>query len=226
MCEVYHEPTQSKTSQKMIEKAPNEKKNDVYPIKSVVVVISEFSPEEIIIGSGTIISSDGHILTNYHVVDLKKSRQVHHYVAINLEHPEQAPDTIYECSLVRFNDRYDLALLKIIDYSACKMLTPLKLGDSNRLNLGDEIVILGFPTAGASTITLTKGSISGWLNDGDIQNGWIKTDAEVGRGNSGGAAVNKYGELIGVPTSVSIEGLGKIGVIRPINIVKRILSID
>jgi putative serine protease PepD len=92
------------------------------------------------------------------------------------------------------------------------------------MRIGDPIAILGFPGLGGDTPTFTRGTVSGFLPDNSIHQdfGWIKTDAEVNRGNSGGMAINANGELIGVPTmaAVDTEVTGKISEIRPINLAK------
>lgn len=74
---------------------------------------------------------------------------------------------------------------------------------------------------------MTKGIISGWIDDNHINKGWIKTDAEINPGNSGGMALNKQGQLIGIPTAgvYNKESVGKLGLIRPINLVKNAVEI-
>jgi serine protease Do len=93
--------------------------------------------------------------------------------------------------------------------------------------IGDELVAIGFPGLGGETVTLTRGTVSGFLTDeAGRSRGWIKTDAEINPGNSGGMAINDRGELIGVPTIV-VSGekvTGKIGVIRPINLARTIID--
>ncbi len=82
------------------------------------------------------------------------------------------------------------------------MLVPLALGDADGLELGDDLAILGYPGIGSSTITLTGGTVSGFLQERGVtyQRAWIKTDAAISGGNSGGTAVDETGKLVAVPT--------------------------
>jgi len=88
--------------------------------------------------------------------------------------------------------------------------TAMPVGDSNLLLPGDPLFVVGYPGIAGSTITFTSGIMSGWLGE-DLEAGgkqWIKTDAKIARGNSGGAAFDENGYLIGVPTALlqSTEG--------------------
>ncbi|MCJ7433645.1 MAG: serine protease [Anaerolineales bacterium] len=95
----------------------------------------------------------------------------------------------------------------------------IPVGDSDELNTGDPITIIGFPGVGGYTPTLTTGVVSGFLAD----EGLIKTDAEISAGNSGGMAINQKGELIGVPT-LKTTGTDYLGYIRPINLARDIIK--
>jgi hypothetical protein len=104
---------------------------------------------------------------------------------------------------------YDLAVLKIEQYPdetpvADGTTFPyVEVGDSNRLIPGDGLTIVGYPGISGATITFTFGLMSGWLGE-DFESGgkqWIKTDAKIAHGNSGGAAFDATGTLIGVPTA-------------------------
>jgi len=101
-------------------------------------------------------------------------------------------------------------------------LNPIPIGSSKSVNLGDTIIIIGFPGLGGSSLTVTRGIHSGIAPPGTFQGDpgtFIKTDTEINRGNSGGTAINSAGELIGVPTAGRIdrEAPGKIGLVRPID---------
>ena len=93
----------------------------------------------------------------------------------------------------------------------------IQRGNSDKLNLGDDIFILGYPGIGGNTLTLTRGVVSGFTDD----NSYIKTDAEINSGNSGGIALNCKFEIIGITTAAATtvgQGLGgKLGLITPIN---------
>ncbi len=162
-------------------------------------------------GSGTIISSEGHILTNYHVTGDLESRQNFEWHAILMVQPnavDQPPEIAYWARYVNGDPTHDLAILKIEQLPdespvpAGTVFPALPVGDSNTLFPGDVITIIGYPGISGSTITFTGGLMSGWVGE-NFQSGgkqWIKTDAKISRGNSGGAAVNNRGELIGIPT--------------------------
>jgi serine protease Do len=163
-------------------------------------------------GSGTIISPDGYILTNFHVVGEPDQRTHYEWHAIFTTDPsftDQPPKFTYWARYVAGDPTYDLAVLKIEEYAD---QTPVPdgtifpyvpVGDSNRLIPGDGLTIVGYPGISGATITFTFGLMSGWLGE-DFESGgkqWIKTDAKIAHGNSGGAAFDASGTLIGVPTA-------------------------
>jgi len=170
-------------------------------------------------GSGTIISPDGYILTNFHVIGDEASREHYewHAVFVTLPSaPDQPPQLTYWARYVASDAAHDLALLKIIEYRdetpvpPTVRFTAMPVGDSNLLLPGDPLFVVGYPGIAGSTITFTSGIMSGWLGE-DLEAGgkqWIKTDAKIARGNSGGAAFDENGYLIGVPTALlqSTEG--------------------
>lgn len=163
-------------------------------------------------GSGTIISPEGYILTNYHVVGDLDSRQNldwHAILMVQDNAVDQAPETTYWARYINGDPTYDLAILKIAEYPdespvpEGTVFPALPVGDSNTLFPGDMITVIGYPGISGSTITFTRGIMSGWVGE-DFESGgkqWIKTDAKIAGGNSGGTAVNSRGELIGVPTA-------------------------
>lgn len=178
-------------------------------------------------GSGSVVDSRGYILTNYHVVEGESRLSI----AINMS-GQAVPIVAYVAEVVDWNSGLDLALLRIVadgngqQLRSSPSLTSVPIGNSDHVQLGDEIDILGFPDVGGDTLTLTKGTVAGFHEDGTGRvRGWIKTDAEIGPGNSGGMAINQTGELIAVPTWVSSEErtLGRIGVLRPINLARQLL---
>jgi S1-C subfamily serine protease len=184
-------------------------------------------------GSGSLLDSRGYVLTNFHVlgdVDTGKlyEKDERIRIGVNWENPALEPDTFYNCEIVKFDENYDLALLKAVSLSngdplpSDLVFPTIPIGDSDLLRIGDPIAILGYPGLGGNTPTFTRGTVSGFLADDNIDQarGWIKTDAEVNRGNSGGMAINVKGELIGVPTmaAVDTEVTGKISEIRPIKL--------
>ena len=163
-------------------------------------------------GSGTIISPDGHILTNYHVIGDLATRSHYEWHAIMVTDPsftDQPPQFAYWARYVASDPTHDLAILKIEEYAdetpvpAGTVFPAVAVGDSNAMLPGDPIVIVGYPSISGSTVTFTSGTMSGWVGE-DFDTGgkqWIKTDAKIAHGNSGGAAFDLQGNLVGVPTA-------------------------
>jgi hypothetical protein len=123
--------------------------------------------------------------------------------------PDQPPRLRYWARYVASDPTHDLAIIKIEQLAdespvpAGTTFTAMPVGNSNDLIPGDTITVVGYPGVSGSTITFTAGLMSGWLGE-DLEAGgkqWIKTDAKIARGNSGGAAFNQDGHLIGVPTA-------------------------
>jgi len=163
-------------------------------------------------GSGTIISPDGYILTNFHVIGDSDSRTYHQEHAVYMTRPgfvDQAPAHLFWATHVASDPTHDLALLKIHQNPDESPVDPslrfpsVAVGNSNDLLPGDGISIIGYPGISGQTITFTAGLMGGWVGEDLVSGGkqWIKTDAKISHGNSGGAAVNSRGELVGVPTA-------------------------
>ena len=163
-------------------------------------------------GSGIILSSDGYIVTCKHVVDSASTIKV----VLN-------DDTVYDATIVGSDTRNDLAVIKI-DATG---LTPVTLGDSDMLTVGEDAVAIGNPL-GELRGTATSGIISALGRDVTIENTdmtLIQTDAAISPGNSGGGLFNSSGCLIGIvnakASSSNSEGLG---FAIPVNDVKQIIS--
>ncbi len=155
-------------------------------------------------GSGFVISSDGYIITNYHVIDGAVEVQVSFY-----------DGTTYDATIIGGDEANDVALLKV-DVEGLQYVT---LGNSDILAVGDQVAAIGNPL-GSLTFTQTIGYISGVdrsINtDGTVMS-MIQTDAAINSGNSGGPLFDMYGNVIGVTTAkysgttnsgTSIEGIG------------------
>lgn len=163
-------------------------------------------------GSGTIISPDGYLVTNFHVIGDTDTREYFDFHSIWMTDPnftDQPPEMSFWARVIDIDPTHDLALLKIVQYPDESPIpdsltfTSVTVGDSNDLFPGDSITIVGYPGISGGTITFTAGLMSGWLGE-DFETGgkqWIKTDAKISHGNSGGAAFNSQGHLIGVPTA-------------------------
>ena len=156
-------------------------------------------------GSGFVITSDGYILTNYHVIDGVDDLRV-----------SFADGTTYDATLVGGEEANDIAVLKI-DASG---LQTVVVGNSDDMKVGQQVVAIGNPL-GELTFTLTAGYVSALdrnitMSDGNTIN-VMQTDAAINSGNSGGPLFNTYGECIGITnakysnngsTNASIEGIG------------------
>lgn len=166
-------------------------------------------------GSGVIISSDGYIITNNHVI--KGSRKLE----VTLNNKET-----YEAQVVGVDESTDIALLKI-DKSG---LPYLPFGDSDNLKVGEWVLAVGNPFNLTSTVT--AGIVSAKARDINILNNnkriesFIQTDAAVNPGNSGGALVNVRGNLIGINTAISSQTGSYIGYsfAVPSNIARKVIE--
>lgn len=143
-------------------------------------------------GSGFIITEDGYVVTNYHVVERALS------VSVIMSGGKE-----YEAKIIGFDSANDVAVLKI----EAENLPAVVLGSSDELAIGDMVVAIGNPL-GALTATLTVGYVSGKnrevTTDSTIIN-MIQTDAAINSGNSGGPLFNMYGEVVGI-TSAKYSG--------------------
>jgi len=208
----------------------------VRALNSSVRVIVPINSTTASTGSGSVISDKGHILTNFHVVsDENTGKLINQGTNVIIAVPPnegEAAQPKYKAKVVDFDPKFDLAILQIQSMADGKPLpanlglTPIPLGDSSKIQIGDPIIIIGFPGLGGSSLTVTRGIDSGIARFTDDPGSFIKTDTEINRGNSGGTAINTAGELIGIPTAgrIDTEASGKIGLVRPINEAKALID--
>ena len=153
-------------------------------------------------GSGFVLTQDGYILTNYHVVENADSIKVTTY----------SGDT-YDAAYIGGDQDYDIAVIKV-DVTG---LSPVTIGDSDKVNVGDNVIAIGNPL-GELTFSLSSGSVSSANRaitvDGTPFN-MIQVDCAINPGNSGGPLLNSYGEVIGIVSAkystysnTTVEGLG------------------
>lgn len=156
-------------------------------------------------GSGFVITEDGYILTNYHIIEDADSIQV-----------SFVDGTTYDATLVGGESENDIAVLKI-DATG---LTPVIIGDSDNVKVGEQVVAIGNPL-GELTFSMTSGIVSAkdrsiTMENGEVMN-MIQTDTAINSGNSGGPLFDMYGQVIGITSaklsgssssSATIEGLG------------------
>ncbi len=161
-------------------------------------------------GSGFIISPEGYVLTNYHVVADATE------VVVML-----SDDSEFEAEVTGSDREIDIALLKFDPKD--KPLVTAVLGDSGRLNVGEWVMAIGNPLRLQHTVTVGVVSALGRnLGSGSFDD-FIQTDAAINRGNSGGPLVNLRGEVVGINTLMSPHG-ENIGFAVPVNLVKEILD--
>ena len=166
------------------------------------------------VGSGVVVSKDGYILTNAHVVQDGKAEKIE----VLLTNGKKS-----SAKLLWYDTTLDLAVIKT-DLTGLK---PVEMGDSDKVQIGDKAIAIGNPLGLDLQSTLTSGYISGkdrtiTLQNGLQMDGLMQTDAAINSGNSGGGLFDQEGKLIGINTAkASAEG---IGFTIPINVAKSIVD--
>jgi len=171
------------------------------------------------LGSGVIIDSEkGYILTNNHVVDDVDGIQI-----------KLIDKRVFEAKLIGADVKSDLAILQI----EAKDLNEIKLGDSDKLRVGEWVMAVGSPFSANLSHTVTTGIISALGRSNILGNSrnyedFIQTDAAINPGNSGGALLNMKGELIGINTAIATGGYERsnrgVGFAIPSNMAKKIMG--
>jgi Do/DeqQ family serine protease len=165
------------------------------------------------LGSGVVVSGDGYILTNHHVIDGADRVRV-----------ELADRRTFDAKIVGSDEASDLAVLKI----EATGLPVVPFGDSDAVNVGDIVLALGNPLGVGQTVTMgiisAKGRATG-LGDGSFED-FLQTDAPINSGNSGGALVNTRGELVGINSQIVSPSGGNIGIgfSIPVNMARNVMN--
>ena len=169
-------------------------------------------------GSGFVLDTEGHILTNYHVIEGARSTEV-----------TFGDDTTLSAQVIGTDPRNDVAVLKLSEPAPEGLLVPAELGSSANLQVGQRTVAIGNPF-GEFSRTLTTGVVSALGRtlegpEGLTISGVIQTDASINRGNSGGPLLDSAGRVIGVNTAIfSPTGTSAgVGFAVPVDTVKRVL---
>ena len=200
---------------------------------AVFIVMLDDNGDMLGSGSGSLLTSDGMILSNYHVVgDLqtKKLNNRQGQIAIGvLDDPTEPPVVNYLAQVVQVDPELDLSVSCIISdlkHRPLKNVTfpAVPIGDADALFLGDDITVIGFPGIGfgesgdTPSLTFSKGSVAGFESRDKLKV-WIKTDAATGPGDSGAMVVNTAGEIIGVHTQgwSDPKSAARLSAERPIN---------
>lgn len=167
------------------------------------------------VGSGSIVTKDGYILTNSHVVSNGDASEINVLLSDN---------KTVKAKLVWNDTTLDLAIIKV----EAKNLSPIDLGDSDKVKVGDKAVAIGNPLGLQLQSTVTSGIISGLnrtvsFENGAQMDGLMQTDAAINAGNSGGALLNSRGELVGINTAKAGNSDG-IGFAIPVNLAKKVIK--
>jgi len=165
------------------------------------------------LGSGILISRDGEILTNYHVVRSADTIKV-----------RLADQSEYEARLIGKDDRTDLALIKVRKSSG--NLPFAKLGSSSQLEVGDWVMAIGNPFGLEHTVTAGIVSAKGRVIGAGPYDNFIQTDASINPGNSGGPLINALGEVVGVNSAIFSQSGGNVGIgfAIPIDLAKKVIE--
>jgi len=179
-------------------------------------------------GSGTIIDPSGIVLTNRHVIMGDNNTAIKNCLIGFVDNPSQEPDFQYMAETKYWTTTSDKdAAILYIDNKTNKLFSYVDIfnSDSNSLQFGDKIEVVGYPSIGGSTLTYTEGVFSGVGSSKDKTQNYIKTTASLGHGNSGGGAYSS-GKFMGIPTMVvsDIDIANSVGYILSINNIKTWLS--
>jgi serine protease Do len=161
------------------------------------------------LGSGFIISNDGYILTNNHVVENTDK------ILVKISDGKE-----YEAKIIGTDTKTDIALIKIKPDNG---LPTVEIGDSDALRVGEWVIAIGNPFGLEQTVTAGIVSAKGRVIGAGAYDNFIQTDASINPGNSGGPLFNMAGKVIGINTAIVAQGQG-IGFAIPINMAKNILA--
>ena len=198
--------------------------------------------EPVAAGSGTMVSNDGAILTNHHVLyDAREARLYDLFLVARFAGRDRDPEVV--CAGVpghgELRPDLDLAVIRCemdLDGQAYwpENWPGLPIGDSQGIVPGEQLWVLGYPS-GSGPVRVSAGLVSGWTGEqgGTASRAFMRTDALITGGNSGGAAVDRHGRLLGVPTAFRVitaergehvTAIGKVGLIRPVEAARELLE--
>ena len=187
-------------------------------LPSVVSITVTCSDSTEGIGSGVILDTDGNILTNYHVIEDAEE------IVVTLD----SGDT-YEAEVLGSDDSSDLAVVTLVDAGDAE-LTPIEIGDSDDINVGEWVMAIGSPFGNEQSVTtgivsaLYRSTALTSTSGTSIYVNMIQTDAAINPGNSGGALVNSEGQLIGINSLIESysESSAGVGFAIPVNYAMKI----
>ncbi len=231
-------------NQQTLEKTTIAKEKVREAIKSIGLILVRNTAQEPLRprGSGVVVRENGIIATNYHVIKNDQTNEVYPEIFFEFNKDDgENTVTRYRLTTMIVNKDQDLALLQIVkqskdDTSTFSVNLPAIIIDASQVQILDDIVIIGYPEKGGKSVTVNTGIVEGK----DLLEEWIKTDARLIRGNSGGAAVNGNGKLVGIPTKIIVdsqqidkdgdgfpdttESYGAVGFLRPAHLITAMLA--
>ena len=166
-------------------------------------------------GTGSIISEDGLILTNAHVIFNEERKKPFDAIRVFLK-PERVTGNLkkdtsrkFRATLVKYSNRLDLAIIKIQSPQHSNHLPLLELSDLNRTSIGDPVLAIGHPEQGGLW-TLTTGTISSFIENFEGTRGKdvFQTETSINKGNSGGPLIDQYGHMVGINSMIARKGKG------------------
>lgn len=201
--------------------------NELYSVGRIMIFTDKFEYSEVVSsGSGTVIDDDGHILTNYHVVQDVLINSDREAIFCFTYDETKTPLCNFVLESVAYDEDLDVAVMKIkyfieedknkITFEQFKSeygtFLPSahvpELYEGYGLSIGESITILGYPGTGGDSINYTKGTVSGFetlFHDGEYYEWRVKTDADIDHGSSGGAAFDDFNNFVGIPTEIAVD---------------------
>jgi hypothetical protein len=172
------------------------------------------------LGSGVVFSPTGLVITNNHVIEDADFGTAFGKITVESSKSVDQPVSVAgRAELVIRNEVYDLAVINLTAGPPAQFIDLLKAPSVDPSLMERRIRVLGYPPLGGATITVTRGIVSGFDEDGNF-----KTDAEINPGNSGGAALDDLGTFLGIPSFVCAEDGGKLGFIISVDRIRQWLG--
>jgi S1-C subfamily serine protease len=195
-------------------------------------------------GSAVLVRGTGIAATNLHVITDSRTNRPYDEIVLSISSEKNQTESVtrYRSGAVLINREFDLALIQVQGDASGNPIPKsftfpaVEIADSRQVKLLDDLFVIGFPEKGGTTVTVNSGVVEG---KDELLN-WIKTDARLLHGNSGGAAVNSQGKLVGIPTKVVADQqpidrngdgfpddyrrFGAVGFLRPSHLVELMLD--
>ncbi len=150
-------------------------------------------------GSGVVVSDDGKILTNFHVISMSDNFEEKIFETIQVRLPSE--EIYYDVEVIKIDPNKDLALLQILDFDESMKFNNISINDKDNLMVGDVCYAIG--NVNSLSISMSKGIISNTsiaVEMNGYTNSYIQSNIDIAKGSSGGALVDEYGNLIGMTT--------------------------